>query len=99
MGLRAMRGYQRASEVPGECEGTQDLDSCYGGKVPDQESGNYLQVQVLAYYHNCVSLASSLIALNLSFPPWSMGVVQVEEGCGEMAPHTLLVGAETETLV
>lgn len=85
-----MRGRQLAFEVPGEHEGTPGLDSCDGGKVP---------VQVLAHRHGGVTLTSSSIALNLSFPPWSMGVARVEEGCGEMAPHTLPVGVGTATLV
>lgn len=59
----------------------------------------YIQVQELAHHRSCVTLPSSWIGLNFSFPPWSMGVVQVEDGCGEMAPHTLPVGVETATLV
>lgn len=59
----------------------------------------YIQVQVLAHHHSPVTLPACLVGLNFSFPQWSMGVVQVEEGCGEMAPHTVPVGVETATLV
>lgn len=59
----------------------------------------YIQVQVLAHHRSCVTLSSSWIGLNFSFPPWSMGVVQGEAGCGEMAPPTLPVGVGTATLL
>ena len=93
-----MRGCQLASEVPGDYEGAQALNSCYGGKAPNLESGNF---------HSSPSVGTSWLCdlgliLDCSEPQFS----HVEHGGGpgggrlwEMALHALPVGVGTRTLV